>query len=272
MDGSSEGASPDGFVSRSTSLQEALGRIERVAPTNATVLITGETGTGKELVARAIHRRSQRANHQLVAVNVGAIPESLLSSELFGHEHGAFTGAVQRRIGRFEQADRGTIFLDEAGELSNEMQVALLRVLQEGEFERLGSSQTRRVDLRVIAATNRLLEDDVEEGRFRADLYYRLSVFPINLPPLRERAEDIPALVHHFLRQTQRKLGRHRSSGCRRIAGPATSVSSRTSWNRARSSATSRCSTSPRRFSTSGTPPNRRRRGSGRCSRTTSAG
>jgi formate hydrogenlyase transcriptional activator len=208
MDASCDMASPDGIVSRSTALQEALLRIERVAPTNATVLITGETGTGKELVARAIHRRSLRAGHPLVAVNVGAIPETLVSSELFGHEHGAFTGAVQRRIGRFEQADRGTLFLDEVGELSSDMQVALLRVLQEGEFERLGSSQTRRTDIRVIAATNRLLEDDVERQRFRADLYYRLSVFPINMPPLRERSEDIPALVHHFLRQTQRKLGR----------------------------------------------------------------
>jgi formate hydrogenlyase transcriptional activator len=209
VDPSRESASQDGIVSHSPALQEALERIERVAPTNATVLITGETGTGKELVARAIYRRSRRASHPFVAVNVGAIPESLVSSELFGHEHGAFTGAVQRRIGRFEQADRATLFLDEIGELSCEMQVALLRVLQEGEFERLGSSQTRRADIRVIAATHRLLEEEIEQQHFRADLYYRLSVFPIHLPPLRERAEDIPALVSHFLRQTRRKLGRH---------------------------------------------------------------
>jgi DNA-binding NtrC family response regulator len=203
-----EAASTDFISSRSQAFREAYDRIERVAPTSVTVLITGETGTGKELAARAVHRRSQRAGHPLVAVNVGAIPETLISSELFGHEHGAFTGAVQRRIGRFEQADRATLFLDEVGELSNEMQVALLRVLQEGEFERLGSSQTRRVDIRVIAATNRRLEDEVAKQRFRADLYYRLSVFPIHLPALRERAEDIPALVQHFLRRTEQKLSR----------------------------------------------------------------
>jgi DNA-binding NtrC family response regulator len=208
VDSGREIASQDGIVSHSPALYEAFERIERVARTNATVLITGETGTGKELVARAIHRRSRRASHPLVAVNVGAIPESLVSSELFGHEHGAFTGAVQRRIGRFEQADRATLFLDEVGELSGDMQVALLRVLQEGEFERLGSSQTRRADIRVIAATHRLLEDEVAQQHFRADLFYRLSVFPIHLPPLRERAEDIPALVSHFLRQAQRKVGR----------------------------------------------------------------
>ena len=202
-------ASPDGIVSHSSALHDALDRIDRVAPTNATVMITGETGTGKELVARAIHRRSHRANHPLVAMNVGAIPESLVSSELFGHEHGAFTGAVQRRIGRFEQADRATLFLDEVGELSNEMQVALLRVLQEGEFERLGSSQTRHADIRIIAATHRQLEDEVAQQHFRADLFYRLSVFPIHLPPLRERADDIPALVNHFLRQIERKICRH---------------------------------------------------------------
>jgi formate hydrogenlyase transcriptional activator len=208
IDPDRESGSPDGPLSQSPAVHQALERIERVAPTNTTVLITGETGTGKELVARAIHRRSHRASQPLVAVNVGAFPESLVSSELFGHEHGAFTGATERRIGRFEQANRATLFLDEVGELSNEMQVALLRVLQEGEFERLGSSQTRRVDIRVIAATNRRLEADVARQRFRADLYYRLSVFPIRLPPLRDRAEDIPGLVNHFLGQAQRKLGR----------------------------------------------------------------
>jgi formate hydrogenlyase transcriptional activator len=199
---------PDGIVSQSPGFHEALTRIERVAPTKSTVLITGETGTGKELVARAIHRRSHRASRPLVAVNVGAVPDSLVSSELFGHEQGAFTGAVQRRIGRLEQADRATLLLDEVGELSKEMQVALLRVLQEGEFERLGSSQTRRVDIRVIASTHRVLEDEVARQKFREDLFYRLSVFPIQLPPLRERVEDIPALANHFLRQARQQLGR----------------------------------------------------------------
>ena len=169
IDPNRESVSSDGLLSQSPAVQQALERVERVAPTNTTVLITGETGTGKELVARAIHRRSHRASQPFVAVNVGAFPESLVSSELFGHEHGAFTGATERRIGRFEQADRSTLFLDEVGELSNEMQVALLRVLQEGEFERLGSSQTRRVDIRVIAATNRRLEADMARQRFRAD-------------------------------------------------------------------------------------------------------
>jgi formate hydrogenlyase transcriptional activator len=198
----------DGIVSSSPALRDALDRIDRVAPTSATVLISGETGTGKELVARAIHRRSRRAGRPFVAVNLAAIPEPLVASELFGHEHGAFTGAVQRRIGRFEQADHGTLFLDEVGELSNEMQVALLRVLQEGEFERLGASQTRRVDVRVIAATHRHLECEVDQPRFRQDLYYRLSVFPIHLPPLRERTADIPALVRHFMRKVERRLDR----------------------------------------------------------------
>jgi transcriptional regulator with GAF, ATPase, and Fis domain len=199
---------PDGLVSTCPALCDAYERIERVAPTNAAVLITGETGTGKELVARAVHRLSQRGTRSLVTVNVGAIPETLVSSEFFGHELGAFTGAVQRRIGRFEQADRATLFLDEVGELSNEMQVALLRVVQEGEFERLGSSQTRKVDIRLITATHRNLGDDVVRGTFRADLFYRVSVFPIHLPPLRERRADIPGLVKCFLGQMHRKLGR----------------------------------------------------------------
>ena len=198
----------DGIVSRSPALRDVLDRIDRVAPTSTTVLISGETGTGKELVARAIHRRSRRVSRPFVAVNLAAIPEPLLASELFGHEHGAFTGAVQRRIGRFEQAERGTLFLDEIGELSNEMQVALLRVLQEGEFERLGGSQTRQADVRIIAATHRCLEHEVDLQRFRSDLYYRVSVFPIHLPPLRERTADIRSLVQHFMREVGRRLGR----------------------------------------------------------------
>jgi transcriptional regulator with GAF, ATPase, and Fis domain len=204
------GESPhdDGVVSRSPALADALNRVGRVAAVDTTVLITGETGTGKELMARVLHRRSRRASRPLVAVNLAAIPDSLVASELFGHEQGAFTGAVQRRIGRFEVADRGTLFLDEIAELTPDMQVSLLRVLQEGEFERLGASQTRRVDVRMIVATNRSLEDAVERGQFRADLYYRLSVFPIHLPPLRERREDIPVLTEYFLNRLTARLSR----------------------------------------------------------------
>ena len=198
----------DEIVSRSPALRDALDRLQRVAPMDTTVLLTGETGTGKELMARALHRRSRRATRGLVAVNLAAIPESLVASELFGHEQGAFTGASQRRIGRFEIADRATLFLDEVGELSLDMQVALLRVLQEGEFERLGACQTRRVDVRLIAATNRPLEQAVENGRFRQDLYYRLSVFPIHLPPLRDRREDIPLLAEFFLDRVSPRVGR----------------------------------------------------------------
>ncbi len=198
----------DEIVSRSPALRDALDRLQRVAPMETTVLLMGETGTGKELMARALHCRSRRANRGLVAVNLAAIPEPLVASELFGHEQGAFTGASQRRIGRFETADRATLFLDEVGELSLDMQVALLRVLQEGEFERLGACQTRRVDVRLIAATNRPLEEAVENGRFRDDLYYRLSVFPIHLPPLRERREDIPLLAEYFLRRVSPRVGR----------------------------------------------------------------
>jgi transcriptional regulator with GAF, ATPase, and Fis domain len=208
VDPSRDRGTDESLVSRSPALRDALNRIERVAPIDTTVLLTGETGTGKELVARALHRRSRRAARPLVAVNLAALPEPLVASELFGHEQGAFTGASQRRIGRFELADRATLFLDEVGELSLDMQVALLRVLQEGEFERLGASQTRRVDVRMIAATNRNLEQAVDDGRFRADLYYRLSVFPIYLPPLRERREDIPLLAQFFLRGLAPRLGR----------------------------------------------------------------
>jgi formate hydrogenlyase transcriptional activator len=198
----------DCIVSRSPALRSALDRAERVAPMDTTVLITGETGTGKELIARQIHRRSRRAARPIVAVNLAAMPEALVAAEMFGHEQGAFTGASQRRIGRFECADRGTLFLDEVGELSPEMQVALLRVVQEGEFERLGASQTRRVDVRLVAATNRSLEQDVDEGRFRSDLYYRLNVFPVHLPPLRERREDVPLLAEFFLHRMTPRLGR----------------------------------------------------------------
>jgi transcriptional regulator with GAF, ATPase, and Fis domain len=198
----------DGIVSRSAVLCDALDRVGRVAPMDTTVMLMGETGTGKELMARVLHRRSRRAARPMVAANLASIPEALVASELFGHEQGAFTGASQRRIGRFEVADRGTLFLDEVGELSPALQVALLRVLQEGEFERLGSSQTRKVDVRLITATNRDLEQLVEDRGFRADLFYRLSVFPIRLPPLRDRREDVPLLAHYFLEHIAERIGR----------------------------------------------------------------
>jgi len=172
------------------------------------VLITGETGTGKELVARAIHCRSRRSSHAMVSVNLAALPKELVASELFGHEAGAFTGAFQKRIGRFEAANAGTLFLDEVGELPLGVQVTLLRALQEGEFERIGSNQTKTADVRVIAATNRSLEKAIEVGLFRSDLFYRLAVFPIHLPPLRERREDIPGLADHFLARLANRLGR----------------------------------------------------------------
>jgi formate hydrogenlyase transcriptional activator len=186
------------ILAHSAALKRVLDTVEQVATTDATVLITGETGTGKELIARAIHRRSARARGPLVKVNCAAIPDTLLASELFGHERGAFSGAVERRKGRFEQAHGGTLFLDEIGELPQEMQVLLLRVLQEREFERLGGTQTLRVDVRLVAATNRDLAEDVRAGRFRSDLYYRLNVFPVHVPALRDRPEDIPPLVAHF--------------------------------------------------------------------------
>jgi transcriptional regulator with PAS, ATPase and Fis domain len=172
------------------------------------VLITGETGTGKELLAHAIHGRSRRAAKHLVSVNFAALPETLAAAELFGHEKGAFTGADRLRVGRFEAAHYGTLFLDEVGELPPDLQVMLLRALQDGQFERLGGGTTRRVDVRVVAATNLDLEQAIEEGRFREDLFYRLSVFPIHLPPLRERPEDIPALANHFLELAAERLGR----------------------------------------------------------------
>lgn len=198
----------DDIVAASPATRRVLEKVDQVAHATTTVLITGETGTGKEVIARAVHRRSPRAHGPLVKVNCSAIPESLLASELFGHERGAFTGATQRRKGRFEQAHGGTLFLDEIGELSPNMQVLLLRVLQEREFERLGGSQTLHVDVRLVAATNRDLQEEVRAGRFRSDLFYRLSVFPIQLPALRERPEDIAPLVAHFLQKHSTRLGR----------------------------------------------------------------
>jgi len=197
------------IVGTSPALQTVLSRISKVAPTDSTVLITGETGTGKELVARAIHRRSNRALRAFVSVNCAAIPRDLIASELFGHEKGAFTGAMQRRIGRFELAEGGTIFLDEVGELSADTQVALLRVLQEREFERVGGRQSIRVDVRVVAATNRDLKAAVANGTFREDLYYRLNVFPLEMPPLRARRADIPLLVEYFIDRYGRKAGKN---------------------------------------------------------------
>ena len=183
-------------------------RLEQVAPTNATVLFQSETGTGKELFAHALHNESQRKNKPLIKVGCASLASNLIESEFFGHEKGAFTGADKQRIGRFELADKGTIFLDEISELSIELQSKLLRVLQEGEFERLGSSKTRYVDVRVIAATNRNLQEEITKGNFRQDLYYRLSAFIITIPPLRERKDDIPQLTKYFLKKYGRKHGR----------------------------------------------------------------
>jgi formate hydrogenlyase transcriptional activator len=197
------------IVGTSRPLKAVLSRIAKVAPTDSTVLITGETGTGKELVARAIHRRSRRSSRAFVCVNCAAIPRDLIASELFGHEKGSFTGALQRRVGKFELAEGGTIFLDEVGELPTETQIALLRVLQEREFDRVGGNHPIRANVRVIAATNRDLEASVTAGSFRGDLFYRINVFPIENPPLRQRKDDIQVLVEYFIDRYARKAGKN---------------------------------------------------------------
>src|SRR5271156_4834346 len=196
------------IIGQSAALQRVLGMVQMVAPTDSTVLIQGETGTGKELIARAVHDTSSRYGRPFVKLNCAAIPFDLLESELFGHEKGAFTGAIAPRVGRFELADKGTLFLDEVGDIPLALQPKLLRVLQEQEFERLGGTQTHQVNVRLVAATHRDLTEMVRRGEFRSDLYYRLNVFPVLLPPLRERREDIPALVTHFVEMLGRRMGR----------------------------------------------------------------
>src|SRR4051812_15211658 len=196
------------IIGQSSALEAVLEKIERVAPTTSTVLIEGETGTGKELIARAIHNVSPRCGRPLIKLNCAAIPLDLLESELFGHERGAFTGAIAQKIGRFEMADKGTLFLDEVGDIPPSLQPKLLRVLQEQEFERLGSGRTHKVDVRLVAATNRDLVKMVARGQFRSDLYYRLNAFPLLLPAIRERREDIPVLVTHFVKLFNRRMGK----------------------------------------------------------------
>jgi formate hydrogenlyase transcriptional activator len=194
------------IIGSSPALESVLEQVEQVAPTDSTVLIQGETGTGKELIARATHNLSSRCGRPFIKLNCAAIPFDLLESELFGHEKGAFTGAIAQKVGRFELADKGTLFLDEVGDIPPGLQPKLLRVLQEQEFERLGSTRTHQVDVRLVAATNRNLAEMVKRNEFRSDLYYRLNVFPIPLPPLRERREDIPALVEHFVETYARRM------------------------------------------------------------------
>src|SRR5436853_6206576 len=196
------------IIVKSPALESVLEQVERVAPTDSTVLIQGETGTGKELIAHALHNLSSRCGRPFVRLNCAAIPLDLLESELFGHEKGAFTGAIAQKVGRFELADKGTLFLDEVGDIPPALQPKLLRVLQEQEFERLGSARTHNVDVRLVAATNRNLMEMANRGDFRTDLYYRLNVFPVMLPPLRERSEDIPALVEHFVEIYARRMSK----------------------------------------------------------------
>lgn len=196
------------IVGRSTALKQVLHQIEQVAASDATVLLQGETGTGKELIARAIHHLSHRKDRALIKIDCSTLPPALIESELFGHDRGAFTGAIQEKVGRFGLADRATVFLDEVGDLPIELQPKLLRVLQEGEFERVGSTKTHKVDVRIIAATNRNLLDAVRAGNFREDLFYRLSVFPVSVPPLRERVRDVPLLVEHFVKKYARRMGK----------------------------------------------------------------
>jgi two-component system nitrogen regulation response regulator NtrX len=214
------------MIGESSSLQQVMASISRAAPTNATVLIQGESGVGKELVARTIHRNSLRSRERFVQVNCAAIPEELIESELFGHEKGSFTGATEKTVGKFEQADKGTIFLDEVGDMSPKTQAKVLRVLQEGEVERLGSSRTTKVDVRVIAATNKNLEEEIEKGNFREDLYFRLAVIPIQVPPLRERAEDVPALVRHYMDY----FSRENNARPRRISAAAMEALQKYRW------------------------------------------
>jgi len=208
--GESLGDSEDfGIVGQSLALRQVMKLVDMVAASDSTVLLLGETGTGKELVARAIHERSQRHKESFVTLNCAAIPSALFESELFGHERGAFTGAQMQRVGRLELADRGTLFLDEIGDMPLELQPKLLRALQERAYERVGSAQTKKVDMRLVAATNCDLEQMMEDKQFRPDLYYRLNVFPIRIPPLRERREDIPLLVQHFTQKYAREMGKH---------------------------------------------------------------
>jgi formate hydrogenlyase transcriptional activator len=214
-----------GIVGQSSALRHVLNLVETVAPSDSTVLLLGETGTGKELIARAIHDRSRRKDRTLVRLNCAAIPTGLLESELFGHEKGAFTGAISQKIGRLELADQGTLFLDEVGDIPLEIQPKLLRALQEREFERLGSTRTKKVDVRLVAATNRDLERMIEDREFRSDLYYRLNVFPIRIPPLRERPEDIPLLVRYFAQ----KYGRLMNKDIQTI--PAKAIKKLAAWS-----------------------------------------
>ena len=214
------------MIGESVGLRQVMGSVSRAAPTNATVLIQGESGVGKELVARTIHRNSNRSRERFVQVNCAAIPEELIESELFGHEKGSFTGATEKQVGKFEQADRGTIFLDEVGDMSAKTQAKVLRVLQEGEVERLGSARTIKVDVRVIAATNKNLEEEIEKGHFREDLYFRLAVIPVYVPPLRERTDDIPPLVRHYIDY----FSRENNSRPKRITPAALEALQRYRW------------------------------------------